>query len=75
MRRQNDSERGSASVEQAGLAALVALLLVAAISAVAAGGKVDAGRDLASAIGRRSWSRWTSAAAGRKAARWQPGRT
>lgn len=53
MREPNDSERGSASVEQAGLATLVALLLVAAISAVAAGGKVDAGRDLASAIGRR----------------------
>jgi hypothetical protein len=46
-------ERGSASVEQAGLAALVALLLILAISAVAAGGKVDAGRDLAGAIGRR----------------------
>jgi hypothetical protein len=48
-----ERERGSASVEQAGLAALVALLAVAAISAVAAGGKVDAGRDLAGAIGRR----------------------
>jgi hypothetical protein len=47
------SERGSASVEQAGLAALVALLLIAAIAAVAAGGKIDAGRDLAGAIGRR----------------------
>jgi hypothetical protein len=46
-------ERGSASVEQAGLAALIALLLIAAIAAVAAGGKVDAGRDLAGAIGRR----------------------
>jgi hypothetical protein len=53
MRGANDSERGSASVEQAGLAALVALLLIAAISAVTAGGRVDAGRDLASAIGRR----------------------
>jgi hypothetical protein len=47
------SERGSASVEQAGLAALLALLLIAAASAIAAGGKVDAGRDLAAAIGRR----------------------
>lgn len=47
------SERGSASVEQAGLAALVALLLLAAIAAVAAGGEVDAGRGLAGAIGRR----------------------
>ncbi len=47
------AERGSASVEQAGLAALVALLLLAAIAAVAAGGEVDAGRGLAGAIGRR----------------------
>jgi len=53
MRHREDLERGSASVEQAGLAALVALLLILAISAVAAGGKVDAGRDLAGAIGRR----------------------
>jgi Flp pilus assembly pilin Flp len=53
MARSRDNERGSASVEQAGLAALVALALLAAISAVAAGGKVDAGRDLAGTIGRR----------------------
>lgn len=46
-------ERGSASVEQAGLAALVALLLVAAVAAVAAGGGIDAGRGLAGTIGRR----------------------
>lgn len=46
-------ERGSASVEQAGLAALVALLLLAAIAAVAAGGDVDAGRELAGTLGRR----------------------
>ena len=45
--------RGSASVEQVGLAALVALLLLAAIAAVAAGGDVDAGRTLAGAIGRK----------------------
>jgi hypothetical protein len=44
------SERGSASVEQAALAALLALLLVAGISAVAADGEVDAGRRLAGAI-------------------------
>ena len=44
MRHGEDRERGSASVEQAGLAALVALLLLAAIAAVAAGGEVDAGR-------------------------------
>jgi hypothetical protein len=48
-----DSERGSATVEQAGLTALVALLAVAAVAAIAAGGEVDAGRDLARAIGRR----------------------
>ena len=48
-----DSERGSASVEQAGLAALIALLLVAAIAAVAADGEIEGGRDLAGAIGRR----------------------
>lgn len=47
------SERGSASVEQAGLAALIALLLIAAIAGVAAGGEVDAGRQLAGALGRR----------------------
>ena len=47
------SERGSATVEQAGLAALVAVLLIAAVSAIAAGGDVDAGRRLAGAIGRR----------------------
>jgi Flp pilus assembly pilin Flp len=46
-------ERGSASVEQAGLLALVALLLVAAISTVAAGGEVDGAHDLARAIGQR----------------------
>jgi hypothetical protein len=48
-----DNERGSASVEQAGLAALVALLLIAAIAAVAGGGEIDAGRRLAGALGRR----------------------
>jgi hypothetical protein len=53
MRIATNSERGSASVEQAGLAALVALLLIAAIAAVSAGGEVDAGRDLAGTISRR----------------------
>ena len=48
-----DRERGSATVEQASLAALIALLLIAAISAIAAGGEVDAGRTLAGALGRR----------------------
>jgi Flp pilus assembly pilin Flp len=53
MKRRIESERGSASVEQAALAALLALLLVAGIAAVASGGKVDAGRRLADAIGRK----------------------
>lgn len=53
MREDGGSERGSASVEQAGLAALVALLLLAAIAAIAAGGKIEAGRGLAGTIGKR----------------------
>lgn len=52
-RQASAAERGSASVEQAALCALVGLILVAAIGAIAAGGKVDAGRDLAATIGRR----------------------
>jgi hypothetical protein len=44
------TERGSASVEQAGLTALIAMLLLATI---AAGGEIKAGRDLAGAISRR----------------------
>ena len=47
------SERGTASVEQAGLAALIALLLLAAIAAVAAGGEIDAGHALGGTIARR----------------------
>lgn len=53
MRWRGERERGSAGVEQAGLAALIALLLLAGIAAVASGGKVDAGRSLAGAIGRK----------------------
>ncbi len=49
----DDPERGSASVEQAGLAALIALLLIVAVAAVAADGEIDGGRDLAGTIGRR----------------------
>src|SRR6476659_2822494 len=45
--------RGSASVEQVGLAALIVVVLLAAIAAIASGGDVDAGRTLAGAIGRR----------------------
>jgi hypothetical protein len=46
-------QRGQATVESAGLAALIALLVVAVIAAIAGGGEVDAGRELAGAIGRR----------------------
>jgi hypothetical protein len=46
-------ERGSASVEQAGLVALIALLLLAGIAAIAADGEVDAGRGLAGTIAKR----------------------
>lgn len=53
MRARGRSERGSASVEQAGLAALLALLLLAGIAAVAAGGEIDGGRALAGAIARK----------------------
>jgi hypothetical protein len=52
MRRQAP-ESGSASVEQVALAALVALLLAAGISAIAAGGDVEAGRRLTGAIGKK----------------------
>jgi hypothetical protein len=48
-----EAERGSASVEQAGLATLIALLLLAGIAAVAADGEIDGGRELAGTIGRR----------------------
>jgi hypothetical protein len=48
-----DAERGSATIEQAGLAALVALLLLGAIAVIAADGGVEGGRELAGAIGRR----------------------
>jgi hypothetical protein len=47
------SERGTASVEQAGLTALIALLLLAAIAAIAADGEVDPRRALGNTIARR----------------------
>jgi len=53
MRWRSERERGSASVEQIGLAALLGLLLLGAVAAVAGGGKIDAGRELAAALGRR----------------------
>lgn len=48
-----EDQRGSASVEQVGLAALMALLVLAAAAAILAGGELKGGRDLAAAIGRR----------------------
>jgi hypothetical protein len=48
-----EGDRGSASVEQAGLVALIALLLLVGIAAVAASGEVDAGRSLAGTIAKR----------------------
>jgi Flp pilus assembly pilin Flp len=53
MARRREPQRGSAGVEQVGLAALIALLLLGAASAVAGGGEIDAGRTLAATIGRR----------------------
>jgi hypothetical protein len=47
------AERGAATVEQAGLVLLVALLLLAAISAVSARGPHEAGPELGSAIARK----------------------
>jgi hypothetical protein len=44
---------GQATIESAGLTALLALLLVAVIAVVAGGGEVKAGRELAGAIGKR----------------------
>jgi hypothetical protein len=46
-------ECGQATIESAGLAALIALLLIAVIAVVASGGEVKAGRELAGVIGRR----------------------
>ena len=48
-----DAERGQATVESAGLAALIALIVIGVAAAIVGGGEVDAGRDLARAIGRR----------------------
>jgi len=47
------SEKGSASVEHAGLAALIALLALAAISALASGGEIDPRNALGGTIARR----------------------
>ena len=53
MRAGGDSQRGSASVEQVAISALIGVLLTAGIAAVVAKGEVEAGRDLAGAIGRK----------------------
>lgn len=53
MWRRGRTETGSASVEQLALAALIALLLLAGVAAIAAGGDVEAGRRLAGAIGKK----------------------
>ncbi len=47
------SERGSASVEQVGLTALIALLLLATIAALASGGEIDPRNALGGTIARR----------------------
>ena len=47
------SERGTASVEQAGLTALIALLLLAGIAALSAGGEIDPHNALGGTIARR----------------------
>ena len=48
-----ETERGAASVEQVGLTALVATILIGVVAAIAAEGEVDAGRDLGGVIARR----------------------
>src|ERR1700760_4809385 len=53
MANSGDRQRGSASVEQVGLAALIATVLVAAIAAVAGGGEIDEGRALGGFLARR----------------------
>jgi hypothetical protein len=46
-------DRGQATIESAGLTALLAFLLVGVIAVIASGGEVKAGRELAGAIGKR----------------------
>jgi fermentation-respiration switch protein FrsA (DUF1100 family) len=52
-RSSDDGERGAASVEQAGLVALIALLMIAAVSAFAAGPPQDGGQAIGATIARR----------------------
>jgi len=51
--RHGGCELGSASVEQVGLAALIAVLFAVGIASIIAAGRVDAGRGLASTLSRR----------------------
>lgn len=51
--RNGEPQRGTATVEQAGLAALIAMLLLVAIAVVAADGEIEAGRGLAGTISKR----------------------
>jgi hypothetical protein len=51
--RGENEEAGAAGAEQVGLTMLLALAMLAAIATVAADGEVDAGRDLAAALGRK----------------------
>ncbi len=53
MQADGSGERGSASVEQAGLVALVALLLITAIAAAAASEEIEPSRGPAGTIARR----------------------
>jgi hypothetical protein len=48
-----EGERGTASVEQAGLAALIALLMLTAIAALSSGGEIDPSHALGGTIARR----------------------
>lgn len=48
-----DGERGTASIEQAGLTALIALLVLATIAILASGGAIDPRHTLGGAIARR----------------------
>jgi hypothetical protein len=52
-RRHAGRARGQATIESAGLTALLAFLLVGVIAVIAGGGEVSAGRELAGAIGKR----------------------
>jgi len=47
------ADRGQATIESAGLTALLAFLLIGVIAVIASGGEVKAGRELAGAIGKR----------------------